>query len=264
MKRFRIVIYVLLGLFILAIGSGIYYYGNHPQWFTAQKLDKETPKPKGKPKNVRQANALISSKKVQPDYSGTGGLSDKQTMLRLVRSNQNEILRGFVAMPSFNIDEPIYEGTSDHVLSIGAGLNEPNVVFGKGNVPIFAHNMGDYDAQYPLHPTKFSALQNMNNSNALGKMIYLSDGKTVFEYRASKLESGVPVSELNKRLSQSDNSGTPTVQLIACLEDAQWWAQVRASHYTDFHANKRIILTGTLVKSESIETVSSGLREQLQ
>lgn len=123
--------------------------------------------------------------------------------------------------------------------------------------------MGDYNAIWPYHPTKFSALQNMTEKTIIGKPIYVSDGHTVSEYRATKLESALPVKQMEKELVKPYN-GQPEVQLIACLEDADFWRQVKASGYTNFHAPKRIVLTGKLVGQTSINDVPNKLRMQLQ
>lgn len=272
-KRIKwIKVSVLIGLAAVAVG-GAALYGSHAQWETGHalaKIEKQAQREQTqsqtavtKPVSSSEVRGAAIQSGVTPDYSGKGGLADKATMLKLARSNQPEILRGHVAVPSFNISEAIYEGTSNHVLAIGVGLNEPNVSFGKGLVPIFGHNMGDYNAIWPYHPTKFSALQNMTAKSIIGKPIYVSDGKTVFEYRASKLQSSLPVETLEKDLLKP-HKGTAEVQLIACLEDDAFWRQVKASGYRDFHASKRIVLTGELVDQTPIGNVSQSIRAQLQ
>ena len=197
---------LLLAMFGILIVTGAVIYGNHTQWQTAQKVQKASHKAVAQAKKqpvvkASQVKQVAAQKSVKPDYSGTGGLSSKEDMLKLAQSNQAEILRGHVAVPSFSISEPIYEGTSNHVLAIGAGMNAPNLKFGTGLVPIFAHNMGDYNAVWPYHPTKFSALQNMTEKTIIGKDIYLSDGHTVYRYKATKLDYGIAVGAMNQELS---------------------------------------------------------------
>ncbi|MCT4388511.1 class A sortase [Leuconostoc pseudomesenteroides] len=258
---FKTLFLALIGILIV---TGAVVYGNHTQWQTAQKVQKASHKAKKQPVvKANQVKQVAAQKNVKPDYSGTGGLSSKDDMLKLAQSNQAEILRGHVAVPSFSISEPIYEGTSNHVLAIGAGMNAPNLKFGSGLVPIFAHNMGDYNAMWPYHPTKFSALQNMTEKTIKGKDIYLSDGTTVYRYKATKLDYGIAVGVMNQELAV-ENTGKPKVKLIACLEDQEFWQQVKASHYTNFTAKKRIVLTGELVGQQSINSLDSNLKQQLQ
>ncbi|MSB65631.1 class A sortase [Leuconostoc lactis] len=257
----------------ILVVTGVVVFGNHPQWQTAQQVKKINakigqPATKNKVQAARQqvvhaSEVYLKSKEdhITPDYTGTGGLVNKTRLLKLANSQQPEILRGYIAMPSFKIHEAIYEGTSDHVLAIGAGLNTANLNFGKGLVPIFAHNMGDYNSPYGT--TKFSALQNMTEKSALGKYIYLSDGQTLYKYRATHLDYGIPVSDLNQSLTMV-RTGKPEVKLITCLEDQDFWAQVKKSNYTNFQANKRIVLTGELVSKQSLNTVDAKLKSQLK
>ncbi|CUR63630.1 Sortase (surface protein transpeptidase) [Leuconostoc inhae] len=269
LSKYHLILKVLLLAVIgILIVTAAVIYGNHTQWQTASTVQKASHQARRKTKKQRVFKAnnikqIAAKKNVTLDYSGTGGLSNKADMLKLAQSNQTEILRGFVAVPSFNISEPIYEGTSNHVLAIGAGINAPNIKFGNGLVPIFAHNMGDYNALWPYHPTKFSALQNMTEKTVLGKDIYLSDGQTVYRYKTTHLEYGIQVDDMNQELTVG-NTGKPKVKLIACLEDQDFWQQVKASHYTNYQANKRIVLTGDLVSQASFNSLDAKLKEQLQ
>ncbi|MBZ6013870.1 class A sortase [Leuconostoc gelidum subsp. gelidum] len=269
LSKYHLILKVLvLAIIGILIVTAAVIYGNHTQWQTASTVQKASHQARRKTKKQRVVKAnkikqIASKKNVTLDYSGTGGLSNKAAMLKLAQSNQTEILRGFVAVPSFNISEPIYEGTSNHVLAIGAGINAPNIKFGNGLVPIFAHNMGDYNALWPYHPTKFSALQNMTEKTVLGKDIYLSDGQTVYRYKTTHLEYGIQVDDMNQELTVG-NTGKPKVKLIACLEDQDFWQQVKASHYTNYQANKRIVLTGDLVSHASFNSLDAKLKEQLQ
>ncbi|WP_394456430.1 class A sortase [Leuconostoc suionicum] len=259
---------LLFALISILIVTAAAVYGNHTQWQTAQTVQKASRKAATQAKkqpvvNASQVKEVAAQKSIQPDYSGAGGLSSKKDMLKLAQNNQTEILRGHVAVPSFSISEPIYEGTSNHVLAIGAGLNGPNLKFGTGLVPIYAHNMGDYNAVWPYHPTKFSALQNMTEKTIIGKDIYLSDGQTVYRYKAVKLDYGIAEGVMNQELAV-DNTGKPKVKLIACLEDQEFWKHVKATHYKDYTATKRIVLTGELVGKQSINSLDSNLKQQLQ
>lgn len=252
----------LLAVIGIVMVTGAVIYGNHPQWQTAQRVKKlSSNHSKQAVITADKVNSVAKQNDVKPDYTGTGGLTNTAQLLKMAKSDQAEILRGHVAMPSFKIREAVYEGTSNHVLAIGAGMNEPNLKFGQGVVPIFAHNMGDNNS--PYGPTKFSALQNMTEKNALGKLIYLSDGKTVYTYKATHLDYGLPVGEMNQSLTVP-NTGKAKVKLIACLEDQEFWAQVKKSNYTNYTAKKRIVLTGELVKTQPLSSLTDNLQQQLQ
>ncbi|WP_290046776.1 SspB-related isopeptide-forming adhesin [Leuconostoc sp. UCMA20149] len=171
---------LLLALIGILIVTGAVIYGNHTQWQTAQSVQKASHKAVTKAKKqpivkASQVKQVAAQKSVKPDYSGTGGLSSKEDMLKLAQSNQAEILRGHVAVPSFSISEPIYEGTSNHVLAIGAGMNAPNLKFGTGLVPIFAHNMGDYNAYISVG--SLNAGYQSNSGNGLGNSKHVEKSK---------------------------------------------------------------------------------------
>ncbi|MCP1275769.1 sortase domain-bontaining protein [Leuconostoc citreum] len=249
-------------------------YGNHSEWQTAAQLNQTIKKQAGKFKTSHNTSitkavpavdvAKVSQQeRVTPDYSGQGGLTSKENMLKLAASTQPELLRGHVAMPSYQISEPVFEGTSDHVLAIGVGINAPQQVFGQGNISIYGHNMGDYNALWPYKPTKFSALQNMSEKKVMNQAIYLSDGQTVYKYHVTKLNYGIPVTTYEASLTQS-NTSRPTISLVTCLEDEAFWSQVKRSGYTNFKADKRIVLTGQLVNQKPLNETDTTIKQQLQ
>ncbi|MCK8605720.1 sortase [Leuconostoc citreum] len=264
----KVIIVVAVTSLALGIIALCGVYGNHSQWQTAarvQKLQNKASKQKSaQPISNSKVDQMGKKEGIQPDYSGQGGLVAKDKLLQLAQSQQPEILRGYVAMPSYGISEPIYEGTSNHVLAIGVGVNQPNQVFGEGSVTLFGHNMGDYNAVWPYKPTKFSAMQNMRQKDVQGRSIFLSDGQTAFEYRVKQLDCGVPVSELEARLANDNQANPAILRLVACLEDEDYWHRVKASNYTDFRADKRIILTGELVSSKPINQLTQSLQKALQ
>ncbi|WP_270314602.1 class A sortase [Leuconostoc citreum] len=256
---------------LIFLGAAV--YGNHSQWQTAAQLEKtirqqaQSKKSHNSVGNTPVFAVTIAKasqeRNVTPDYSGQGGLTSKENMLKLAASTQPEILRGHVAMPSYQISEPVYEGTSNHVLAIGVGINQPNQVFGQGNLSIYGHNMGDYNALWPYKPTKFSALQNMSAKHVINQPIYLSDGQTVYEYHVTKLNYGVPVKTYEANLAQETPS-KPTINLVACLEDDTFWQQVKRSGYTNFKADKRIVVTGQLVDQKPMRDMTETIKQQLQ
>lgn len=265
LRYFKWISLIVVAVAVIFVANLI---GSHPQWQTAHQIQSISKKVEQRNKHhpvvqAEDVQATSAKKGVDVDYSGTGGLDNKKELLRLANSNQSEILRGHVAVPSFNISEPIYEGTSNHVLAIGVGINAPNQRFGQGRVTLFGHNMGDYNVPSPYKPTKFSALQNMTEKTVIGKAIYVSDGNTVYKYKAVQLDYGINVKNFEQSLTVP-NSGKPKIQLVACLEDQQFWEKVRKSNYTDYTASKRIVLTGELVGQQSYNSVSQSLEAQLK
>ena len=270
-KLLKIAVLLVPALIFIAICA---IYGNHSQWQTAAQLSKTIKKHPGKSQashsgSITKAVPAVDVAKVSqqervtPDCSGQGGLTSKENMLKLAASTQPEILRGHVAMPSYQISEPVYEGTSNHVLAIGVGINAPHQVFGQGNISIYGHNMGDYNALWPYKPTKFSALQNMSEKKVMNQAIYLSDGQTVYKYKVTKLDYGIPVTTYETGLTQSSTTKS-TINLVACLEDDAFWAQVKRSGYTNFKADKRIVLTGQLVNQKPLNEIDTKIKQQLQ
>ncbi|MGR8822875.1 hypothetical protein [Leuconostoc citreum] len=97
----------------------------------------------------------------------------------------------------------------------------------------------------------------------MNQAIYLSDSQTVYEYKVTKLSYGIPVTTYEAGLTQSDTSKS-TINLIACLEDDAFWAQVKRSGYTNFKADKRIVLTGQLVNQKPLNEIDTKIKQQLQ
>lgn len=192
-------------------------------------------------RNVANGNAS------KPEYYAkdpTASATPSDIMNQLKKPN-NESLRGYVSVPSYGIKQPVYEGVSSHVLALGVGLFEPNATFGKGYVSLFGHNMDDFNTPYP---TKFSAMQNMRADKVVGQEIVVTTGDKTYRYKITDFRRGVPVSALDKEVSYNENNvpAKPTIQLVACDEDAQFQQQLRDSNYTDFTAKNRLVLTGVL------------------
>lgn len=193
---------------------------------------------------------------VQAVYNNEENFQSFEALKEQAALEKAEILRGFVAMPetpsSKRLYLPIYEGVSPHVLSIGAGVGRQNREMGKGNFPIFAHNMGNGKT---FNPTYFSTLQTMNDS-VLGYPIYLSNGENIYTY---KIESLDPYVERSKTEIMDEREGDTKVLLVACQEDAQWWATFYQTGNT--YAAYRIVLTATLTESISFKNAPQNLKD---
>lgn len=96
-------------------------------------------------------------------------------------TSQPLYLRSFLSIPNLGINLQVFEGTSDRVLTYGAGTikanqNPDNI----GNYALAAHNF--YDQSYG---TGFSILQSA--SNIVGSNAYLSDGDYVYTYKLAEV-----------------------------------------------------------------------------
>ena len=96
-------------------------------------------------------------------------------------TSQPLYLRSFLSIPNLGINLQVFEGTSERVLTYGAGTIKPNQNPDSfGNYALAAHNF--YDSSYG---SGFSILQTSNN--IVGSNAYLTDGYYVYTYRLAKV-----------------------------------------------------------------------------
>lgn len=96
-------------------------------------------------------------------------------------TSQPLYLRSFLSIPNLGINLQVFEGTSERVLTYGAGTIKPNQNPDSfGNYALAAHNF--YDSSYGRG---FSILQTSNN--IVGSNAYLTDGDYVYTYRLAKV-----------------------------------------------------------------------------
>lgn len=96
-------------------------------------------------------------------------------------TSQPLYLRSFLSIPNLGINLQVFEGTSERVLTYGAGTIKPDQNPDSfGNYTLAAHNF--YDSSYG---SGFSILQTSNN--IVGSNAYLTDGDYVYTYRLAKV-----------------------------------------------------------------------------
>ena len=96
-------------------------------------------------------------------------------------TSQPLYLRSFLSIPNLGINLQVFEGTSERVLTYGAGTIKPDQNPDSfGNYALAAHNF--YDSSYG---SGFSILQTSNN--IVGSNAYLTDGDYVYTYRLAKV-----------------------------------------------------------------------------
>lgn len=96
-------------------------------------------------------------------------------------TSQPLYLRSFLSIPNLGINLQVFEGTSERVLTYGAGTIKPDQNPDSfGNYALAAHNF--YDSSYG---SGFSILQTSNK--IVGSNAYLTDGDYVYTYRLAKV-----------------------------------------------------------------------------
>lgn len=96
-------------------------------------------------------------------------------------TSQPLYLRSFLSIPNLGINLQVFEGTSERVLTYGAGTIKPDQNPDSfGNYALAAHNF--YDSSYG---SGFSILQTSNN--IVGSNAYLTDGDYIYTYRLAKV-----------------------------------------------------------------------------
>jgi len=116
--------------------------------------------------------------------------------------NKLPVIAG-IAIPSVDINLPIFKGLSNENLLYGAGTLSPEQQMGKGNYALASHRMND-------PKLLFTPLEQVS----VGDKIYLTDLTHVYVYQTTS----------KKRVSYTDTSSldekpkSPTVTLITCGE----------------------------------------------
>ena len=96
-------------------------------------------------------------------------------------TSQPLYLRSFLSIPNLGINLQVFEGTSERVLTYGAGTIKPNQNPDSfGNYALAAHNF--YDSSYG---SGFSIL--LTSNNIVGSNVFLTDGDYVYTYRLAKV-----------------------------------------------------------------------------
>ncbi|QBO35044.1 class A sortase [Periweissella cryptocerci] len=211
MRKIRIFASLLVVLGVILITLGL-----HPQWYIGRLQTTFTQQPK-----LAISNQVPAKAKVK--YGDNTEVDSWWQLHQNAKLPEKLYLRGHVAIPALQINLPIYEGTSDRALALGAGTVVPNESMGERNFIIGAHNMAD-------NQTFFSPLQKRFK---LGMIATLTDHGHTYKYRltAKKIVSQTDVSVLN-------DTAAATITLITCYEVPPYYT----------HATQRIIITGELIR----------------
>ena len=129
---------------------------------------------------------------------------------------------GGIAIPSLEINLPIFKGTSETSLSAGAGTMRPDQKMGEGNYPLASHR------SY-TETLLFAPLKNIK----MDATIYLTDLEYVYTYKVVKKEYINP----NQVDVIENHPGKTEVTLITC----------------NYSGSKRLLVQGDFVKKTSIK-----------
>ena len=142
---------------------------------------------------------------------------------------------GQIAVPSVNLNLPIYKGLANEVLLSGAGTMKPDQKMGKGNYALASHNyFGDMTML-------FSPLVNLQ----IGDKIYITDLEYVYEYETTSIDIVQPtqVEVIN------DVPGKTEITLITC---------------DDIYSSHRYSFKGKFVSKTKVNDVKEDVKKAFQ
>lgn len=148
------------------------------------------------------------------------------------RVNRNYMV-GQLYVPAVGMRIAVMEGVNNMNLNLASGTMKPGQRMGYGNYAIAGHHMQD-------PRLLFTPLMNAQKGN----MVYLSDGRKVYEYKINSIRV---VSPSHVEIDD-DIPGRKMVTLMLC---------------EDLNSINRRIIQGDLVKVSNINRVSKELKENL-
>ena len=157
---------------------------------------------------------------------------DLQAVVKAKMDTSKFLTLGAIAVPSVNLNLPIYKGISNPVLLAGAGTMKPTQKMGEGNYALASHH---YFSDEKL---LFSPLIKLK----VGDKIYLTDMEYVYEYETTSVELIEPtrVEVIN------DQPGVTEITLITC---------------DDYNATKRYCFKGKYVSKTPVSEASDSVKQ---
>lgn len=140
------------------------------------------------------------------------------------KNPENVYSIGEIVVPSVGIHLNIGAGTSNYTMMVGAGTLRPDTEFGKGNVVLASHFMGDYS------DLLFSPLKRIS----IGDDIYLSDMRNIYRYTITDYKVVSP-----DHTEVVEQTNEPTITLITC---------------DDIYAVNRVVVRGRLTNVYDAKT----------
>lgn len=173
-----------------------------------------------------QANASF-------DFDAVESLST-EAVLRAQFANKHLPVIGAIALPSVQVNLPIFKGLSNIALLTGAGTMKLEQEMGKGNYALASHRVQD----------GVSLFSPIERSQA-GELIYVTDLANVYTYEVTLVEKVDPsrVEFIN------DVEGKNLITLVTC---------------GDMYATTRIIVQGTLKSTTPVSKAPQVMAEAFQ
>ena len=173
MKRFSKVFMALIAFlsFIIAGCSAYWIYCNPVATFSSLDTGLKGAK-------------IHNGSKTGAEYGPSTSLSSA-SQIKKAQSNTKQplYLNGWLTIPVIGLERQIFEGTSDRVLSYGAGTINPNQSPDKiGNYGLAAHNYGDWN-----YGQGFSKLQS-TGSAIIGNYAYIIDDTKLYTYKLTNYD----------------------------------------------------------------------------
>lgn len=155
---------------------------------------------------------------------------DLETVLQSTRYRDQLYVVGGIAIPSINLNLPIFRGVSNYTISAGAGTMKPDQEMGEGNYALASHEMSD-------NRTLFGPIKLLPQPEEEEVMMYLTDLDYLYEYKMT-VNMVVPPTQSEVI---NDVKGKRMLTLVTCT----------ISGYD------RVIIQGELVKKVPVKDASA-------
>lgn len=164
------------------------------------------------------------------DYSKIRSLG----MLDFEAKADRSLVIGEIIIPSIETHLPIFTGTENESLKVGAGTMKPKQIMGEGNYALAGHNTENTSQL-------FSSIEDI----VYGERIVVTDKKTAYIYRAVSKDVVLP-----ERLDIiEDREGRKLITLVSCYS-------------TD--GSDRIVITGELLKTVEYKNLGEFLKMEVE
>lgn len=197
-KTIRWIGICLVGLAILLVG---FYFGSrfYARRQSDQYVDQFHHMSAQTLKNNTQKEAVF-------DYSAIQPIDPNQIMLNHSEIDPNAII-GQITAPSIEMNLTIFKGTTDDILSAGAGTMRPDQQMGEGAYPLASH--------HAWSGFLFADIIHLQ----MGDRILITDKNIIYEYAV--IEKGVfpPTATYLIQDSRAEYHGRPLIQLMNCEYD---------------------------------------------
>lgn len=217
---------LLVLLFIIGLAL---IFNNQIRSWVVQQNSRSYAVSKLKPADVKKNMA----RETTFDFDSVESLSTEAVM-KAQFENKNLPVIGAIAIPSVEINLPIFKGLSNVALLTGAGTMKEDQVMGKNNYALASHRTEDGVSLFsPLERTKKDEL------------IYITDLSTVYTYKITSVEKIEPT-----RVELIDDvPGQNMITLITC---------------GDLQATTRIAVQGTLATTTPIKDANDDMLKAFQ